>query len=35
MDPLKLKIPLTTLDDDLRYEGDCRQEQTHSQEDQG
>ena len=32
---MKLKTPLKTLDDDLRYEGDSWQEQTHNQEDQG
>ena len=28
-------IPLSTLDDDLRYEGDSWQEQTHSRQDYG
>ena len=32
---LKLIIPLTTVDDDLRYEGESWQEQAHNQEDYG
>ena len=31
---LKLTIPLTTVDDDLRYEDDSWQDQTHNQDDQ-
>ena len=35
MDPLKLNIPLTTLDDDLHYEAEGWEDQTHNQDDQG
>ena len=34
-DVCSLLIPLTTVDDDLRYEGESWQEQTNKQEDQG
>ena len=34
-DVCSLLIPLTTVDDDLRYEGDSWQKHTHNQDNQG